>query len=74
MILYCPFQGVLLMGLENFLHSDFDKSDPNYEKLIKQQTCVSPELVGNKSTGHQDPVDYSSYLTALAAYWYAPIT
>ena len=51
------------MGLENFLHTDLP------EEALKYQTCVSKEFVGDESKGHQEPKDYSSYLTALAVYW-----
>ena len=50
------------MGLENFLHADLDN------EALKRQTCVSKD--DDMSRGHQEPRDYSSYLNALAIYWY----
>ena len=52
------------MGLENFLHTDLS------EEELEFQTCADKEFVGDESKGHQEPKDYSSYLTALAVYWY----
>ena len=52
------------MCLENFLHTDLSEEELEY------QTCVAKEFVGDESKGHQEPRDYSSYLTALAVYRY----